>query len=183
MIKIYSNIQKFLPGLKSLKFVILLLVFFVIPTSVVAQEKSRMRLRIEFDINRKGKPTNLEVIESSGNKKFDKATLKAMEKMLFERSDDTRKGISANINVELDGLNSYVYPSEIFKEVVDSCNEEQKEFCVCFIQQAQKRYPLETFLAVSSEISQGNISPQSKEIFQDLLSSCIKKFPVEEFFK
>ncbi|MGK7922349.1 MAG: energy transducer TonB [Trichodesmium sp.] len=183
MIKIYPNIHKFFPGLKRLKVIMLLLVFFLIPTSVVAQEKNRMQLQIEFDINSKGKPTNLEVIESSGNKKFDKATLKAIEKMRFERSDDTRKGISADINIELDGLNSYVYPPEMFKEVVNSCNEQQKEFCLCLIEQAEKQYPLETFLQVSLEISERNLSPQGKEIFQDLLSSCIKKFPIEEFLQ
>ncbi|NEQ36929.1 MAG: energy transducer TonB [Okeania sp. SIO3I5] len=184
MIKISPNIQKFSSWLKRLKVIMLLLVFLVIPTSVVAQEKNRMRLRIEFDINRKGKPTNLEIIESSGNKKFDKETLEAMEKMRFERSDDTRKGISADINIELDGLNSYVYPPQMVKEFIDGCSngEEGKEFCVCMIQQAEKQYPWETFLEVSLEISEGKVSPQSKEIFQYLLSSCITKVPIEEFF-
>ncbi len=183
MIKISPNIQKFSPWLKRLKVVMLLLVFFVIPTSVIAQEKNRMQLRIEFDINSKGKPTNLEVIESSGNEKFDKATLKAVEKMRFERSDDARKGISADINVELNGLNSYVYPPEMIESFVDSCSKgkEQKEFCVCMIQQAQKQYSLETFVEISFEIYKGNVSPQSKEFFQYLLSSCIAKFPIEQF--
>ena len=185
MIKISPNIQKFSPWLKRLKVIMLLLVFFVIPTSVVAQEKDRMQLRIEFDITSKGKPTNLEIIESSGNENFDKATLKAIEKIRFERSDDARKGISADINIELDGLNSYLYPPEMVKEFVDGCSnrEEEKEFCVCMIQQAQKRYPWETFLEVSLEISEGNVSPQTKEIFQDLLSSCITKVPIEELLQ
>ena len=138
---------------------------------------------MSFDINSKGKPTNLEVIESSGNEKFDKATLKAMKKMRFEPSDDARKGISADINVELDGLNSYVYPPEMVESFVDSCSkgQQQNEFCVCMIQQPQQQYPLETFLEISFEISRGNVSSQSKEFFQDLLSSCIAKFPIEQF--
>lgn len=181
--KISPNIQKFFPWLKRLKVVILLLFFLLIPTSVFAQEKNRMQLRIEFDINSKGKPTNLEVIESSGNEKFDKATLKALEKMNFESSEDERKGISADINIELNGLNSYVYPPEVVKAFVDGCNnrKKQEKFCVCMIEEAQKQYPLGDFLEISFEISRGTISPRSKELFQNLLSSCITRFPVEQF--
>ncbi len=181
MIKISPNIQKFFSGLKRLKVVMLLLVFFVIPTSVIAQEKNQIRLRIEFDINSKGKPNNLEVIESSGNEKFDKATLKAIEKMRFEPSDDTRKGIWANINIEFNGLNPYIYPPDMVEKFVDSCSEgeQKKEFCVCMIEQAQKQYPLEAFLEISFQIFQGNVSSQGKEFFQDLIYPCITKFPME----
>ncbi|WP_168186318.1 energy transducer TonB [Hydrocoleum sp. CS-953] len=181
MIKISPNIQKFFPGLKRLKVVILLFVLFVIPTSVIAQEKNRIQLRIEFDVNRKGKPTNLEVIESSGNEKFDQATLKAIERMRFKESDDTRKGIWADINVEFNGLNPYVYPPEMIEKFVDSCSDGQqkKEFCVCMIEQAQKQYPLEAFLEISFQIFQGNVSAEGKEFFQDLIYPCITKFPIE----
>lgn len=185
MVNSFRDMQKLFPGVKRLIAVSQLLVFLGIATSVRAQEENRnSRLRIQFDIDRQGRPSNLEVLESSGNKKFDRATLEAMEEMRFERSDANRTGISADINIEFNGLNAYVYPPEVVKSFVDGCNngkEDNKEFCLCMIQQAQKQYSLETFLTVSLGMSSGNISPQTKEFFQYILSSCITQVPIEQF--
>ncbi|MDY6805003.1 MAG: energy transducer TonB [Cyanobacteriota bacterium] len=174
-------------SLKRLNIALLLLVLLGIPTSAIAQQKNRTSgLRVEFDINRRGRPTNLEVIESSGNERFDRETLDALEKMRFERSDEGREGISADIDIEFNGLEAYEYPPDVVNSYIESCSKGEPDsygFCVCTMEAVQKRYPLETFVEVSFDMSRGNVSPEVEDFFQFMLSSCITKLlPVEEFF-
>lgn len=187
MVNIFDIMQHLFSSLKRLKVALLLLVLLGIPTSAIAQEQNRTsRLRVEFDLNERGRPNNLEVIQGSGNDNFDRATLDAIKKLRFERSDGDREGISADIDIEFNGLEAYEYPPEIVNSFVESCSKGDPEsypFCACTMEAIQTRYPLETFVEVSFDMSGGNASPQVEEFFQFMLSSCITKLlPVEEFF-
>lgn len=187
MVNNFQNMKHLFSSLKRLNIALLLLVLLGIPTSAIAQQKNRTSgLRVEFDINRRGRPTNLEVIESSGNERFDRETLDALEKMRFERSDEGREGISADIDIEFNGLEAYEYPPDVVNSYIESCSKGEPDsygFCVCTMEAVQKRYPLETFVEVSFDMSRGNVSPEVEDFFQFMLSSCITKLlPVEEFF-
>ncbi len=187
MVKIFQNMQLLFSSLKRLNIALLLLVLLGIPTSAIAQEKNRTSgLRVEFDINERGRPTNLEIIQGSGNERFDRETLDALKEMRFERSNEEREGISADIDIEFNGLEAYEYPPDIVNSFVESCskgNPDSYGFCVCTMEAVQKRYPLETFVEVSLDMSGGKVSPEAEEFFQFMLSSCITKLlPVQEFF-
>lgn len=187
MVNIFQNMQHLFSSLNRLNIAFLLLVLLGIPSPAIAQEKNRTSgLRVEFDINERGRPNNLEIIQGSGNERFDRETLDAIEKMRFERADEEREGISADINIEFNGLEAYEYPPEVVNSFIESCSNGDREsntFCVCTMDAVQRRYPLETFVEVSLNISRGNVSPEVEDFFQFMLSSCITKLlPVEEFF-
>lgn len=185
MVNFVKERQHLFLSLKKLKVMMLVLLFLGITPAIAVEENRTSRLRVQFDLDGRGRPTNLEIIESSGNRQFDKATLEAIEEMRFDGSDANKKGISADINVEFKGLNAYVYPPQVVDAFIDSCSkdkEESKEFCVCTIDAVQKRYPLETFLAVSLDMSNGNISAEVEEFFKYMLSSCMTEFPLEQTF-
>lgn len=193
MLNFSENSQIFSSWINRLKISFLVLVFVGILSPVKAQvtpetqqpENRNSRVRIQFDLDRRGRPENLEILQSSGNNQFDRATLKAIEKMRFEPSDNTRTGISADIDIEFSGLNAYVYPPELVENFIEGCGKDEDSesygFCACMIEKVQKKYPLETFLEVSLDMSNGNNSPQVKELFQYVLSSCITEVPIEQF--
>jgi TonB family protein len=153
------------------------------PSGQSSQRSSSIKVR--FDVDPQGQPTNLELTESTGNEAFDAAILEAVSTMRLGPSEEERTGISAIIQIDFEGLSTYTYPPEIVQAFIEGCMQEDgtsEAFCRCSIQEAQKHYPFEEFLEISLQWSQGNVSSESsQQVLGTIIGACAAKLPFEEF--